>query len=63
MIVATYTVICTGCGLKGPASDVSPGLARVAAKRDGWTLTANPEPGQREPVDLCSGCANTPKET
>lgn len=61
MIVATFTVICTGCGLKGPSSE-TPGHARAAAKRDRWTLTANPEPGQREPIDLCCGCSNTPKE-
>jgi hypothetical protein len=63
VIVSTHAVICTGCGLKGPASDVSPGLARAAAKREDWTLTANPEPGQREPVDLCGPCSNAPKET
>jgi hypothetical protein len=62
MIVATYTVICTGCGAQGPSSSTSPGRARDEAKRDGWTLTPNPEPGQREPVDLCSNCATT-KET
>ena len=62
MIVATFTVICTGCGAQGPTSSISPGRARAEAKRDDWTLTPNPEPGQREPIDLCGPCSNTPKE-
>lgn len=62
MIVATYTVICTGCGLRGPSGE-TPGVARAEAKRDDWTLTPNPEPGQREPIDRCGPCSNTPKET
>ena len=61
MIVATYAVICTGCGLQGPSAE-TPGNARAEAKCDGWTLTPNPEPGQREPIDLCEPCSNTPKE-
>lgn len=51
-----YRVSCNHCGATGPASDISPGLARAEAARLGWGI----EPGDRFPVDTCPGC--TPKE-
>lgn len=59
MIVSTHTVLCNGCGLSGPSSDVSPGLARAAAKTDDWTT----QPGPRHPIDLCPPCTTAAKET
>lgn len=42
------------------ASFDTPGLARKAAKQNGWTATPSTEPGRTEPADLCPDCS--PKE-
>lgn len=44
-----YRVSCGHCGALGPASDVSPGLARAEAARRGWTI----RPGDKHPIDIC----------
>jgi hypothetical protein len=44
-----YRVECDRCGNLGPASDISPGLARAAAKDAGWGLV----PGDKIPADIC----------
>lgn len=44
-----YRVSCNHCPNTGPASDVSPGLARAEAARLGWTV----HPGDKTPTDAC----------
>jgi hypothetical protein len=54
-----YTVTCNRCGAPGTKSDVSPGLARAAAKAWGWSV----QPGPKQPIDWCAICTITPEET
>ena len=56
-----YGVRCDRCPAVAPEAATTPGRARGAAQRMGWAVTPNPEPGQREPLDLCPN--DQPKET
>lgn len=47
-----YRVSCNHCGATGPASDISPGLARAEAAGQHWTV----QPGERYPTDACPDC-------
>ena len=44
-----YRVSCNRCPATGPASDISPGLARTEAAQQGWTM----QPGDKIPIDVC----------
>ena len=57
-LIATYTIICDGCGTEYDGSDASGAKVKAWAREDGWTMrTRLPGAGSNHVKgDICPDC-------